>query len=86
MNRTEAIALLQELVKHNIIHPIFLSLEKNMAAGYDVVINQDLDDCDIMSIKNIIIRKPLVLFEDSSRGCYRIRILTSIESLGNRRQ
>jgi hypothetical protein len=80
MNRIDGIALLQELLKQSIIHPILLSLEKNLAAGYDIVINQDLDDCDIASINQIIIGKNLILFEESSRGCYRIRISTSRES------
>jgi hypothetical protein len=80
MNRIDAITLLQELVKQSIIHPILLSLEKNLAAGYDILITQDLDDGEIESIKQIIIGKNLTLFEASNRGCYRIRISTSRES------
>lgn len=80
MDRKDAITLLQELVKQEVIHPILLSLERNSNEGYDLIINQDLGNNGIEAIKRVIAEKNLSLFEDKSRGCYRIRISTYSET------
>ncbi len=65
MNRDEAVTILKELIALNLVHPSFVSLEKNNLGIFSLTVKAD---CNLTEIRAFLADKDLILYKDEAKG------------------
>ncbi len=69
LQRSEAIALLKEIIGANLVQPSFIHVKENQHGHYDLIIK---DECDPVEIRRLIAKKDLALLVDKEKDTCRI--------------
>ncbi len=69
MQRSEAIALLKEIIEANLVQPSFIHVKGNQHGHYDLIIK---GDCDAVEIRQLIAKKDLALLVEKEKDTCRI--------------
>jgi len=69
LERAEAINILNELIRKDIVQPSFVNLSKNEHGSYDLIIK---GDCDTSALRAFLAGKNLILNENTEKKTCRI--------------
>ena len=65
LNRSEAVALLKELIRLHLVQPSLISIEKNASGTFSLILKAN---GNIQGVRQFITEKNLVIEEDEKNG------------------